>query len=235
MECNCHRSCAPFFACLNAYFLILLVPLWLSACGGGGDAGSVGPSASASSPSGGGNDTTAPTIIITKPASDTTTTSVSATLSGTASDDVGVTRVSWTSDRGGSGSQNFSATTVNWSFTGVPLQSGGNTFMVTAQDAAGNVHSAQVTVTYSGTTQTNFAILSWGASMESDLSGYRVYYGTASGSYLQSRGQGIDVGNTTTYTITGLNSGVRYYFVMTAYDYAGNESVYSDEVFKDIP
>lgn len=231
MECNCHRSCAPFFARLNVYFLILLVPLWLSACGGGGDAGSVGPSAS---PSGVGNDTTAPTVTITKPASGTTTTSVSTTLSGTASDDVGVTRVSWTSDRGGSGSQNFNAATVNWSFTGVPLQSGGNTFMVTAQDAAGNVHSAQVTVTYSGT-QTNFAILSWSINTESDLSGYRAYYGTASGGYLQPDGQGVDVGNTTTYTITGLNQGVRYYFVVTAYDYAGNESVYSDEVFKDIP
>lgn len=234
MECQCHRSRTPLSASLSRYFLILLIPFWLSACGGGGGADSNAPSTSAPTTFTDGNDTTAPTVTITIPSSGATLTTASATLSGTASDDVSVTRVSWTSDRGGSGSQNFSAATVNWSFSGVPLQSGGNTFTVTARDAVGNVHSAQVSVTYSGT-ETNFATLSWGANAESDLSGYNVYYGTASGSYLQSRGRGVDVGNTTTYTITGLNRGVRYYFVVTAYDYAGNESVYSDEVFKDIP
>jgi len=43
------------------------------------------------------------------------------------------------------------------------------------------------------------------------------------------------VGNVTTYTVAGLNRGTRYYFVATAYDAANNESVFSNEVFKDIP
>ena len=43
------------------------------------------------------------------------------------------------------------------------------------------------------------------------------------------------MGNATTYTATGLTSGTRYYFVVTAYDTANNESSFSNEVFKDIP
>jgi hypothetical protein len=48
-------------------------------------------------------------------------------------------------------------------------------------------------------------------------------------------GQGVNVGNITTFTVTGLTSGSRYYFVATAFDTSNNESVYSNEVFKDIP
>jgi len=59
-----------------------------------------------------------------------------------------------------------------------------------------------------------------------DLAGYKVYYGLASRSY----GTPIDVGNTTTYTITGLTGGVRYYFAVKAYDTSRNESAFSTEV-----
>ena len=67
------------------------------------------------------------------------------------------------------------------------------------------------------------------------LAGYRVYYGTSTGTYLQSYGNGLDAGNATTYSVTGLSGGTRYYFVTTAYDTMGNESNHSNEVFKDIP
>jgi hypothetical protein len=43
------------------------------------------------------------------------------------------------------------------------------------------------------------------------------------------------VGNVTTFSLAGLNRGRRYYFVATAQDTMGNESGYSNEVFKDIP
>ncbi len=63
-----------------------------------------------------------------------------------------------------------------------------------------------------------------------DLAGYKVYYGTESGNYSQS----IDVGNVTTYTVSGLTNGQTYYFAVTAYDTSGNESDYSNERAKTI-
>jgi hypothetical protein len=63
--------------------------------------------------------------------------------------------------------------------------------------------------------------------------GYRVYYGTASHTYIQSVGAGINAGNATTFTVTGLTTGT-YYFAVTAYDAAGNESGFSVEASKTI-
>lgn len=84
-----------------------------------------------------------------------------------------------------------------------------------------------------GSTSPNTAAIAWDA-VTDPVSGYRIYYGTASGNYFQSVGQGLNVGDVTTYTVTGLSSGTRYYFAATAYDPNG-ESTYSNEVFKDIP
>jgi hypothetical protein len=69
-------------------------------------------------------------------------------------------------------------------------------------------------------------MLAWDPNDEDDLAGYKIYYGTSSGNYSTS----VDVGNTTEYTITGLNDGVTYYFAATAYDTSDNESDYSEEV-----
>ncbi len=68
--------------------------------------------------------------------------------------------------------------------------------------------------------------LAWDASPEPDLAGYKIHYGTASGSYSAH----LDVRNVTTYTVTGLAEGQTYYFAATAYDEAGNESSYSNQV-----
>ena len=81
----------------------------------------------------------------------------------------------------------------------------------------------------------NSATLSWDAVSDPGLSGYRIYYGTAPGTYDQARGSGYEVGATTTFTVTGLAAGRRYYFVATAFDASNNESPYSNEVYKDIP
>jgi len=81
----------------------------------------------------------------------------------------------------------------------------------------------------------NTATLTWDPVTHPDLSGYRIYYGTAAGSYIQPAGKGVDVGNVTTYTVTGLGRGTRYYFAATAFDTSNNESIYSNEVFKDMP
>ena len=68
--------------------------------------------------------------------------------------------------------------------------------------------------------------LAWDANTESDLAGYKVYYGTASKSY----GTPVNVGNVTTYQLTGLVPGQVYYIALTAYDTSYNESGYSNEV-----
>lgn len=92
-------------------------------------------------------DVYAPTITITSP-SDTgsySTMSNTVAISGTASDDVGVTSVSWANDRGGSGT---ATGTVSWAVGSVVLQPGDNVITVTAHDAAGRSTPASITVTY---------------------------------------------------------------------------------------
>jgi hypothetical protein len=74
------------------------------------------------------------------------------------------------------------------------------------------------------------ATLHWQANTESDLAGYRVYYGTSSRSY----GPPVPVGNVTSYRIDNLKPGSTYYFAVTATDSFGNESGYSQEVQKTI-
>lgn len=68
--------------------------------------------------------------------------------------------------------------------------------------------------------------LAWEPNTEDDLAGYNLYYGRRSGDY----DFAMDIGNATQYTVTGLESGTRYYFALTAYDTSGNESDYSEEV-----
>ena len=68
--------------------------------------------------------------------------------------------------------------------------------------------------------------LSWNANPESDLAGYRLHWGKTGGSPTQH----IDVGNFTTGTITGLETGVRYFITVTAYNTSRLESGPSNEV-----
>jgi len=95
-----------------------------------------------------GGDTTAPTISITTPTSDATLTVTSGTISsvaGTAADNVAVSTVTWTNDRGGSGT---ATGTTSWSIANVVLAQGINIITVTATDSSGNTASDIITVTY---------------------------------------------------------------------------------------
>lgn len=74
--------------------------------------------------------------------------------------------------------------------------------------------------------------LAWSSPGDARVVGYRVYYGTNSGTYSQAFGQGVDAGSSEGITLTGLSAGTRYYFAVTAYDGAANESGYSAEVSK---
>lgn len=73
--------------------------------------------------------------------------------------------------------------------------------------------------------------LTWDPNTETDLAGYGIYQSTVSGQY----GAPVaTVGTVTQYTFT-LPERVteqRYYFTLTAYDVAGNESLKSNEVTK---
>ncbi len=52
---------------------------------------------------------------------------------------------------------------------------------------------------------------------------------------MQPRGSGMNAGNATTYTVSGLLSGRAYYFAVSSVDAVGNESAFSNEVSKQIP
>jgi hypothetical protein len=87
-------------------------------------------------------------VKITNPTiwADITSTSSSVSIGGTASDNIGVTQVTWANDRGGAGT---AAGTGNWSVASLALQPGDNVITVTARDAAGNRATDVLTVTYS--------------------------------------------------------------------------------------
>jgi gliding motility-associated-like protein len=75
----------------------------------------------------------------------------------------------------------------------------------------------------SGDTQ---IILNWTANTETDLSKYRITYGTNPASLTST----VDVAGTTTYTNTGLTNGTAYYYQIQALDQAGNISAASANV-----
>ena len=60
-----------------------------------------------------------------------------------------------------------------------------------------------------------------------DPDGFRIYYGFASGFYIEMFD--VESSGARTQTIDGLNAGTEYCFVITAYDEANKESDYSNE------
>src|SRR5437867_39317 len=104
-----------------------------------------------------GSDTTPPIVTITSPTSNPTYTSTGSALSlqGTATDNVGVTQMTWVNSRGGSGT---ATGTSSWTASAIALQLGSNVLTVTARDAAGNTATANLTVTLSDTTSPTIAV-----------------------------------------------------------------------------
>ena len=92
-------------------------------------------------------DATLPTVTITSPTGSSTylTGSGAVNLGGSASDNAGVTQVTWSNDRGGSGT---ASGTTAWTANGISLQSGVNVITITVRDAAGNTVTDALTVTY---------------------------------------------------------------------------------------
>lgn len=84
--------------------------------------------------------------------------------------------------------------------------------------AAGAAHAGQVA-------------LAWGASPSSTVTGYTLSYGTASGVYTNH----LSAGNNLSITAGNLQDGGTYFFAVKAYDAAGNQSSYSNEVSTTLP
>ena len=122
------------------------------------------------------------------------------------------------------------STTFSVIFTPSAVGSDSGTVTVTS-----NATGSPVTITLSGSgiTATSHSVaLNWNAST-STVSGYNVYRSTTSGS-------GYNKINTTlvgglTYSDTTVVNGTTYYYVTTAVDSSGNESVYSNEASAPIP
>ncbi len=71
----------------------------------------------------------------------------------------------------------------------------------------------------------------WIASPSPAATGYNIHYGLESGVYTDK----VPVGTNTSATISGLVEGLTYYFVVTAYDSAGDESDPSNEIGYTVP
>ena len=120
----------------------------------------------------------------------------------------------------------------------------GSTFTGWSGSCTGTTANTSIVVNASSICLANFAAnattqgtanLIWEPVLSAVLSGYRVYYGTAPGVYQQPLGQGLDAGAASTFSLSGLSGGIRYYFAVTAYDASQNESGFSNEAVKDIP
>ena len=177
-----------------------------------------------------GPDTTPPAITITSPTSSPTFTTSSSPLilGGTASDNVGVTQVTWANSRGGSGT---TTGTTSWTASGIVLQTGSNVLMVTARDAAGNTATKFVTVTINDTTAPTVTITSPTSSPTfTTSSSLLILGGTAADNvgvtqvtWANSRGGSGTATGTTSWSASGivLQTGSNV-LTVTARDAAGN-------------
>jgi chitodextrinase len=183
-------------------------------------------------------DTTAPTVSFSSPVSNAILSGV-ATLSATATDNVGVSRVEFYNNSTLLATDNTSPYSISWTTTSVT--NGVYNISAKAYDAANNIGNTTISVsvnnasttptdttaptvptglTATGTTQTQ-TTLSWTASTDAvGVSGYRVFR----------NGTQIGTSTTTTYTATGLTASTTYSFTVSAYDAAGNVSAASTAV-----
>ena len=145
------------------------------------------------------------------------------TLTWTASDNA-----AWLTSTPASGTGNG---TLNASVNTAGLATGTYTGTITVAASGATSRTVSAVLTVNGPASSSVTLI-WNANTESDLAGYKVYRATASGAY----GAPIATltGNVTNYAAMGLQVGTTYFFAVTAYDNAGNESILSNEVSKSI-
>lgn len=95
-----------------------------------------------------------------------------------------------------------------------------------------SIIAAVAAAAISGTAMAGQAVLAWTAPATdpAQVTGYKVYRGTVSGTYTLTQ----TLGKVLTATEAGLTAGTKYYWVVTAFNPAG-ESAYSNEASAVIP
>ena len=148
-------------------------------------------------------DTAAPVVTISSPTSAATYSTAAATvsLSGTASDSVGVTQVTWVNNRGGSGTATGA---TSWTVPSIALQTGANVLTVTARDAAGNTKTTSITVTLN--TPPTLAIVANQSAVQGKATSLQLSGADADGGVLTYGGNGLPAGMAIAVS-TGLISG----------------------------
>ncbi|WP_425464146.1 BACON domain-containing protein [Nitrospira lenta] len=130
--------------------------------------------------------------------------------------------------------QSGNSVVASINIAGLAVGSYSGIITVSASGATNTPQAVPVTLTIAAATQptTGTVTLSWVPNSESDLAGYKVYRATSSGGY----GAPIATltAGTNQYVSSGLAKGFTYFFVITAYDEAGNESPYSSETSKSV-
>ena len=126
---------------------------------------------------------------------------------------------------GGALSQKFSATTTNVARAlGVHLGSAQAHLVKIVLIAACLTSSAHVAIA-------SAVSLAWNANPETDITGYRLGYGTVSGVYPNTMAVGTDP----TASVPGLTEGTTYYFVVSAVNQGGLQSLPSSELSYQVP
>jgi hypothetical protein len=174
-------------------------------------------------------------IAITSPsAAQIDTTDPQFTVAGTAQAKSLIESVTWESELGNSG---VATGTDSWEATDIPLALGVNTITFFVTDDTGAVASTSIDIRRESTDPASVT-LSWQApSARTDgtpltnLAGYRIFYGRMSETYDFT----IDIANPgiLDYVVDGLSPG-DWYFVAAAYDSAGMESNFSNEVVRSV-
>ena len=121
---------------------------------------------------------------------------------------------------------------ANFTLTFAPQASGAASATITFASNATNPPVA-TSVSGMGTAPPQHNVsLGWTAST-STVAGYNVYRGSQSGGPYVAVNSGLDA--STSYTDTSVQAGQTYYYVVTAVDGSGNESVYSNQAQAVIP
>jgi len=181
-------------------------------------------------------DTTAPVVTITSPTSNAAyiTSDSVLTLAGTATDNIAVINYGISTSGGWSDAVIIApSASTDWSFNFINLMFGINVITISASDAAGNVGTDIITVTYNApdtttptvptglglvSATTNQINIAWNSSTDDvAVTGYKVYRNNV---YMMTV-------TTPAYYNAGLPTGTTYNYQISAVDAAGNESAWT--------